>query len=158
MLKRVVDLTIRFLDGMAKYFRHPIKGRITWLMGGDQVRGVMPMIPVFEGVVELAKSGEVLPMLLDAPAWIVFYSAKNAGYGAVNASVAMQNAMLMADRLGLGTFFTGFLLVQTMRGFTMHNLLGLDHDQEIGGALAVGVPRLEYKKWPSKRPANVRWI
>ena len=158
MLKRVVDLAIRFLDGMAKYFRHPVKGRIARLMGGDQVRGVMPMIPVFEGVVELAKSGEELPMLLDAPAWIVFYSAKNAGYGKVNASVAMQNAMLMADRLGLGTFYTGFLLVPNMRGFAIHDLLGLDHDQEIHGALAVGVPRLEYKKWPSKKSANVRWI
>lgn len=158
MLKRVVDLTLRFLDGMAKYFRHPIKGRIARLMGGDQVRGVMPMIPVFEGVVQLAKDGGDLPMLLEAPAWIVFHSAKDAGYGKVNASVAMQNAMLMADRLGLGTFYTGFLLVPTMRGFSMHDLLGLDHDQEIHGALAVGVPRLEYKKWPSKKPANVRWI
>ena len=158
MLKRVVDLTIQFLDGMAKYFRHPVKGRIARWMGGDQVRGVMPMIPVFEGVVELAKEGADLPMLLDAPAWIVFHSAKNAGYGTVNASVAMQNAMLMADRLGLGTFYTGFLLVPTMRGFAMHDLLGLDHDQEIHGALAVGVPKLEYAKWPSKRPASVRWI
>jgi nitroreductase len=70
----------------------------------------------------------------------------------------MQNAMLMADRLGLGTFYTGFLLVPNMRSFAIHDLLGLDHDQEIHGALAVGVPRLEYKKWPSKRAANVRWI
>ena len=158
MRKRVVDLTIQFLDGMSKYFRHPIKGRIARLMGGDFVKGVTEMIPVFEGVVELAKEGAELPMLLDAPAWIVFYSAKDAGYGTVNASCAMQNAMLMADRLGLGTFYTGFLLVPTMRGFLMHDLLGLDHEQEIHGALAVGVPRLQYKKWPSKKPANVRWI
>ncbi len=158
MLKRVVDLTIDFLDGMAKFFRHPIKGRIAKMMGGDQVKGVMPMIPVFEGVVELAKSGADLPMLLDAPAWIVFYSAKNAGYGAVNATCAMQNAMLMADRLGLGTFFTGFALAPTQRGFRLHDLLGLDHEQQIHGALAVGVPKLEYKKWPSRKPADVRWI
>jgi len=158
MLKRVVDLTIKFLDGMAKYFRHPIKGRIARLMGGDFVKGVMEMVPVFEGVVELAHEGAELPMLLDAPAWIVFHSAKSAGYGTVNASCAMQNAMLMADRLGLGTFYTGFLLVPTMRGFLMHDLLGLDHEQEIHGALAVGIPRLSYEKWPSKRPAAVRWI
>ena len=158
MRSRVVDLTVKFLDGMAKYFRHPIKGRIARLAGGDFVKGVTEMIPVFEGVVELAKEGADLPMLLDAPAWIVFHSAKSAGYGTVNASVAMQNAMLMADRLGLGTFYTGFLLVPTMRGFLMHDLLGLDHEQEIHGALAVGVPRLSYKKWPSRQPANVRWI
>jgi len=158
MLERVVDLTIQFLDGMSKYFRHPIKGRIAQLTGGDFVKGVTEMIPVFEGVVEMAKEGADLPMLMDAPAWIVFHSAKNAGYGTVNASCAMQNAMLMADRLGLGTFYTGFLLVPTMRGFAMHDLLGLDHEQEIHGALAVGVPRLTYAKWPSKKPANVRWI
>lgn len=158
MLKRVVDLTVQFLDGMSKYFRHPIKGRIARMMGGDQIRGVMSMVPVFEGVVQLAREGHDLPMLLDAPAWIVFYSSKTAGYGVVNASLAMQNAWLMADRLGLGAFYTGFLLVPTMRGFAMHDLLGLDHDQEIHGALALGVPRVAYKKWPSKRPANVRWI
>jgi nitroreductase/NAD-dependent dihydropyrimidine dehydrogenase PreA subunit len=158
MLKRVVDLTVNFLDGLAKYFRHPIKGRIAKLMGGDQVKGVLPLIPVFEGVVQLARSGAKLPMLLDAPAWIVFHSEKNAGYGAVNASCAMQNAMLMADRLGLGTFFTGFLLAPAMRGFLLHDLLGLDHEREIHGALAVGVPELQYKKWPSKKSANVRWI
>ncbi|MFC2099269.1 nitroreductase family protein [Candidatus Bipolaricaulota bacterium] len=158
MLKRAVDVTIKFLDGLAKFFRHPVKGRIARMLGGDQVRGVMPMIPIFEGVVELAKNAEGLPMLLDAPAWIVFYSAKNAGYGKVNASCALQNAALMADRLGLGTFYTGFLLAPAMRGFAMHDLLGLDHDQEIHGALAVGVPRLGYTKWPSKRPANIRWI
>ena len=158
MLKRVVDLTIDFLDGMAKFFRHPIKGRIAKLTGGDQVKGVLPMIPVFEGVVAMARQGAELPMILDAPAWIVFYSAKNAGYGAVNASCAMQNAMLMADRLGLGTFFTGFALAPTQRGFLLHDPLGLDHEQEIHGALAIGVPELSYKKWPSKKPANVRWI
>ena len=116
------------------------------------------MIPVFEGVVEMAKSGAKLPMLLDAQAWIVFYSAKNAGYGAVSASCAMQNAMLMADRLGLGSFYTSFLLAPTMRGFLLHDFLGLDHDQEVHGALAVGVPKLEDKKWPSREPANVRRI
>ena len=158
MLKRVVDLTIRFLDGLAKYFRHPIKGRIAKLMGGDQIKGVLPMIPVFEGVVEMAKEGSELPMVLDAPAWIVFHSPKNAGYGTINAACAMQNAMLMADRLGLGTFFTGFALAPTQRGFRLHDLLGLDHEQEIHGALAVGVPELEYKKWASKKPASVRWI
>jgi len=158
MLKRVVDLTIKFLDGVAKYFRHPIKGRVAKLLGGDQVKGVLPMIPVFEGVVEMAKQGAELPMLLDAPAWIVFHSAKNAGYGTVNASCAMQNAMLLADRLGLGTFFTGFLVAPAMRGFLLHDLLGLDHEQEIHGALAVGVPRLSYKNWASKKPANVRWM
>jgi len=158
MLKRVVDLTINFLDGLAKYFRHPVKGRIAKMMGGDQVKGVLSMIPVFEGVVEMARSGADMPMLLDAPAWIVFYSAKNVGFGAVNASCAMQNAMLMADRLGLGTFFTGFALAPTQRGFLLHDLLGLDHEQEIHGALAVGVPKLQYKKWASKKPANVRWI
>jgi nitroreductase/NAD-dependent dihydropyrimidine dehydrogenase PreA subunit len=158
MLKRVVDLTIKFLDGLAKFFRHPVKGRIAKLVGGDQVKGVLPMIPVFEGVVELAKSGDKLPMLLDAPAWIVFYSAKNAEYGKVNASCSIQNAMLLADRLGLGTFITGFLLAPAMRGFQLHDLLGLDHEQEIHGALAVGVPKLQYKNWPSKRPANVRWM
>ncbi|MFC2077348.1 nitroreductase family protein [Candidatus Bipolaricaulota bacterium] len=158
MLKRVVNLTVQFLDGMSRYLRHPIKGRIARLMGGERIRGVMSMLDVFEGVVELAKEGHDLPMLLEAPAWVVFYSSKTAGYGVVNASVAMQNAMLMADRLGLGTFYTGFLLVPTIRGFAMHDLLGLDHDQEIHGALGIGVPRATYKKWPSKRPANVRWI
>ena len=158
MLKRVVDLTIEFLDGMVKYFRHPIKGRIAKLVGGDQVKVVLPLIPVFEGVVELARSGKEMPMLLDAPAWIVFHSAANAEYGEVNATCAMQNAMLMADRLGLGTFFTGFALAPTRRGFLLHDLLGLGHDREIHGALAVGVPKLEYKKWASKKPADVRWI
>ena len=158
MLKRVVDLTIKFLDGLAKYFRHPIKGRMAALMGGDEIKGVMEMVPVFEGVVEMARSGAELPMILDAPAWIVFHSAKNAGYGAVNASCAMQNAMLMADRLGLGTFFTGFALAPTRRGFLLHDLLGLDHDREIHGALAVGVPKLHYTQWASKKPADVRWI
>ena len=158
MLKRVVDLTVQFLDEMAKYFRHPIKGRIAKLVGGDQVKVVLPLIPVFEGVVKLARSGTEMPMLLDAPAWIVFHSATNAEYGAVNATCAMQNAMLMADRLGLGTFFTGFALAPTRRGFLLHDLLGLGHDREIHGALAIGVPKLQYKKWASKRPANVRWI
>ena len=158
MLKRVVDLTVTFLDGMAKYFRHPIKGRIAKLVGGDQVKTVLPLIPVFEGVVKLARSGAELPMLLDAPAWIVFHSATNAEYGAVNATCAMQNAMLMADRLGLGTFFSGFALAPTRRGFLLHDLLSLGHDREIHGALAIGVPKLQYKKWASKKPADVRWI
>ncbi len=158
MLKRVVNLTVQFLDGMSKYFRHPIKGRFARMMGGDKIAGLMKMLPVFEGVVELANEGADLPMLLDAPAWMVFHSAKDAGYGKVNASLAMENAMLMAQSLGLGSFYTGFLLVPTMRSFLMHDLLGLDHDQAIHGALALGVPKVSYKNWPSKRSANLRWI
>ena len=158
MLKKVVNLTVQYLDGMSKYFRHPIKGRIARMMGGDQIAGVMKMLPIFEDVVGLAKEGGDLPMLLEAPAWMVFYSSNKAGYGKVNACLAMQNAMLMAQSLGLGSFYTGFLLVPTMRSLLMHDLLGLDHDQEIHGALALGKPKVSYKKWPSKKPANVRWI
>jgi len=156
-LRALVNVTVESLAGLSKTLRHPVKGTMARLLGGDQVRGVMELLDTFDAVVELARQGQDI-IMWDAPALLVFYSSESGRYAAASANLAIQNATLMAQSLGLGSFYTGFLLAPTMRGFAMHDVLGLAHDQHIHGALGLGVPRVKYRNWPSRRPANVTWI
>jgi hypothetical protein len=51
-----------------------------------------------------------------------------------------------------------FVVVATERDDRIPKLISLPETHAIYGALAMGYPRLTYKKWPERNPAKVMWI
>ena len=111
-----------------------------------------------EGLVSLFKSGTDW-ILHDAPALILFCADSAGGTSAsINANLALHNAALAAEVYGLGCFYVYFIVVATERDDRIPRLVSLPETHAIFGALAVGYPRLTYKKWPERNPAKVTWI
>jgi len=98
------------------------------------------------------------PILRGAPALIVAHAFSRANYAGVNASVALQNAVLAASSLGLGTLWAGYVMSVCRRDERVPALLSIPDGHQVYGALALGYPKYEYRHWVERRPLRVTWL
>ena len=66
-------------------------------------------------------------------------------FASTNANIALHNAALAAEVLGLGCFYTGFVVIVSERDDRIAKLVGLPETHKIYGTLAVGYPRIKFK-------------
>ena len=79
-------------------------------------------------------------------------------FAGVNANLALHNAALAAETVGLGCFYAGFVVVAAERDDSIARLLSLPENHKIYGALALGHPLLKFKNWVERKPARVTWM
>lgn len=77
---------------------------------------------------------------------------------AVNASLASSNMELMANALGLGTFFSGFFIYASERNPKIKEILGLDVKQNIVTCSVIGYPNVKYQRTAPRNEAKVTWL
>jgi len=116
------------------------------------------LAPEMEHLISLFNSGT--DWILRKPPVPVLFCADSAGgnFMSVNANLALQNAALAAETLGLDCYYTGFVVIANGRDDSIARFLSLPDTHKIYGALAMGYPRLKFKKWPERKPARVTWV
>jgi len=98
-------------------------------------------------------------ILRDAPALLLFCADSAQGsFASINATLALHNAALAAEALGLGCFSVGFVVIVSERDDRIARLVSLPETHKVYGALAMGHPGLKYKKWPERNPAKATWV
>jgi nitroreductase/NAD-dependent dihydropyrimidine dehydrogenase PreA subunit len=99
-------------------------------------------------------------LVRDAPLLILFCADSAGGsHMSINANLAVQNATLAAEALGLGSMYAGFVMTANdYGGGRIAKHVSLPETHKIYGALIMGYPRLQFKKWPERNPAKVTWI
>jgi nitroreductase len=120
-------------------------------------------IPGFERIIRQFEAGKD-PILHHASALLVFHARRNASFGDADAHLALQNASLLAHSMGIGHFFTGYVLaacrVPMSRAWSRRipDLIGIPPENEIHGALALGYPVPRFKNWIERKPARIQWV
>ena len=153
-------LTAQGIRRMVTPFRYAI-GRMMMrlMMGSRRAAYVAQLAPEMEGLVDLFDSGTDW-LVRDAPLLILFCADSAGGsHMSINANLAVQNATLAAEALGLGSMYAGFVMTANDHGggrIAKH--VSLPETHKIYGALIMGYPRLQFKKWPERNPAKVTWI
>ncbi len=94
----------------------------------------------------------------NAPAVIAVHGRRTNLSAGENSAIAARNMEMLAQSLGLGTCWAGFLLVAA--GFTrkIARRLGVSDDRNIYSAIMLGYPKHEYRKTIPRRPREVRWL
>ncbi|HPG70169.1 MAG TPA: nitroreductase family protein [Candidatus Hydrogenedentes bacterium] len=156
-LKQVADLTADYFDKLARQLRNPVSRRLLSLIAPKQIKGALQMLPELEAFLAAIRGGMEL-ILHGAPCLILFHAAPGGHFPAANANLAIQNATLMAQALGLGSFWTGFVVAACTRDRRIASLLDVPPGQVIFGGMVLGYPKFEYKKWIDRDPARVNWI
>jgi len=159
ILKEISDLTAEGIGKLAGYTRNPI-GRFMMrrAMGRRGAAYVTELAPEMEGLVTLHKSGTDW-ILREAPVLVLFCADSAGGTSmSINANLALQNGALAAEAYGLGCFYVYFVVLASERDDRIARLVSLPETHAIYGALAIGYPRLTYKKWPERNPAKVTWV
>jgi nitroreductase len=158
MIHEIGVLTAGYYEGLAQQLGNPIGRMFFRLFAGRRAtEAVLDFLPEMAGLVSLFHSGKDY-ILREAPVLVLFCADSVGGFPSVNASLAVQNATLAAEALGLGCFYAGFVTRACMRGDSIARLVSLPDTHKIYGVLAMGYPRLKFRKWPERNPAKVTWI
>lgn len=76
----------------------------------------------------------------------------------INGGLASSSMELMTDALGLGTFFSGFLVHAAQDNKTILDLLGIKDGKQIISCLVIGYPDVKYRRTAPRKEAKVNWI
>jgi nitroreductase len=159
IIHEIGALVAKGLERLAMPFRSPIGRMIMRRMVGKRGAAYLAKLaPEFEGLASLYFSGTDL--ILHEPPVLILFCADSVGgtFAGTNANLALHNAALAAETMGLGCFYPGFVVIVSERDDSIAKLVGLPETHRIYGALAMGYPRLKFKKWPERNPAKVTWL
>ena len=158
MIHEIGALTAEYYAALARRIRNPIGKAMFRLMAGPRsMQVILEYLPEMEGLVSLYHEGTDF-ILNDAPVLLLFCADSAGGFPDVNASLAVQNATLAAETLGLGCFYPGFVARACKRDDRIARLVSLPDTHGIYGVLAMGYPRFRFKNWPQRNPAKVTWV
>jgi len=157
-LREVGKLTADGLRKMAKPFRSPVgRAAMRFVLGRRQTEVFAGFAPELEHLASVFDSGDD-KLLNNAPVLVIFHADEVGGFASVDASLALQNAALAAEALGLGCFYVGFVVMACGRDDRIPKLLSLPEHHKVFGGLAMGYPRLSFGKWPERKPAKITWV
>lgn len=162
VLNKVSAMVIEYLKFEIKRFANPLFRTMALAADRDLAESGLLEIPGFKRMVQMYESGDD-PILNGAPVLLAFHARRTDGFGDVNAQLALQNASLVAHALGIGHFYTGWVLspgrAPMARAWNrrMPNLLGIPSDNNLYGALALGYPIPKFKNMIERKSPRIRW-
>jgi len=157
-VQEIAKRTVDVLSTLTQRLGNPIGRMIFRLMVGKRAAEVIcGLAPGLGDLVSEYEQGRDY-VLNHAPALILFCSDTVAQKPSENANIAIQNAALAAETLGLGCFYGGFVLLACNRDDAIQRFVSLPETHQVYGVLAVGHPRVKYRSWPERRPARVSWV
>jgi nitroreductase/NAD-dependent dihydropyrimidine dehydrogenase PreA subunit len=156
LLHSVASATAEWLGRTAKRLKNPLLRKLYLLRGEKNAEEVTRWISQFELIAERMRGGSD-PILRNAPALVLFHADQSITFAEANANLAVQNAMLIASSLGLGTFYTGYVVAASDRDKTLRRILELPIKHKVYGGLAIGYPEIMFSKWIERNPPVITW-
>ena len=158
VLSQIVQLTV---DRM-KLWRNLIKNPVIWAFirlftGKATQTNLEGFAKDFAELVRRYEQGTD-PVLHDAPTLLLFHANQYAGFAGTNANLALQNASLICETVGLGAFYTGYVVAACGSNPRMSKLLKLSPNHKVYGGLAIGYSKLRYHNWMERKPAHIQWF
>jgi nitroreductase/NAD-dependent dihydropyrimidine dehydrogenase PreA subunit len=157
LLRAIASLTAAWLGKAARRLRNPLWRKLYLLMGERDAEEITRWIGQFDLIAERAKEHRDL-VLFGAPALLIFHAHRAVRFAETNAALAVENATFTASSLGLGSFFTGYVVSACSLNKKLPRLLELPKHHRVYGGLALGYPGIEYSRWIERNPAQTRWM
>ncbi len=156
LLKAISLATAEWLGRMARNLRNPAVRMLYRLKGEGDGTEINRWIAQFDLILRSTREGKDM-VLFGAPVLILFHGDRSIRLVDVNANLALQNATLAACSLGLGSFYTGYVLLACARTRRLPELIDLPKGHRVYGGLALGYPRIGFTRWIERRPPVISW-
>ena len=157
LLRAIASATADWLGKVAKKLKNPVWRKLYVMSGAGDAEEMTKWIGQFSLMAENMRQGTD-HVLFEAPALILFHADRSVRFADENANLALQNGTLIACSLGLGSFYTGYVVTAAGHDKTIPRLVGLPKGQKIYGGLALGYPEIRFSRWVERNPATVRWM
>jgi len=111
-------------------------------------------------LMEMAKLHEdgIDKLLWNAPALIVTHVSKLVDSPGVDAGLAAMQMVLMAEALGLGTCFIGFIVMAAEISPDLKKVLQIPENHQTVVSFVTGYPDVSFQRLVSRKPARKRWL
>jgi len=149
--------TAEWLEKSARRLRNPLWRRLYQLAGERDAQEITRWIGQFEIMAERMREGTDL-IIFGAPVLLLFHADKKVRFVEANASLALQNATMVAAALGLGCFYTGYVVTACSHDRSLLRMLRLPPGHRVYGGLALGYPQIRFTRWIDRNPPKVAWI
>lgn len=156
LLNKITELTTHFLNKIIKQFSNPMSRKFFLLVARDETEGAIDLLPFIKVFVKHIEEGKDM-ILHNAPVLLIFHARRNVIFSSVNTNLALQNASLIAEGLGLGSFYVGFITAACERDNSIQKLLSIPSTHQIYAVMALGYPKFEYNNWIERRPPKIEW-
>jgi nitroreductase/NAD-dependent dihydropyrimidine dehydrogenase PreA subunit len=157
VLARIRDLTAGYFKKNLRPLGNRIIQRLLLAFAKESMEDAIHLLPDFRMLVESAERGAD-PVLHNAPVLIIFHAKSSLSFAAVNANLALQNAWLVAQSLGVGALYTGYVQATCERDSRISKLLEIPRGHRVFASLAIGYPSVRFANWIEKEPLSVRWV
>jgi nitroreductase/NAD-dependent dihydropyrimidine dehydrogenase PreA subunit len=163
VLKQLSAMVIEYLKFEIKRFSNPFFRTLALTSDRELAESGLHEIPGFIQMVQMFESGAD-PILNGAPVLLAFHARRTVGFADVNAQLALQNASLVAHSLGIGHFYTGFVLspgrAPMARAWSRRipDLIGIPPGNTLHGALALGHPIPKFKNMIERKKPLIEWV
>jgi nitroreductase len=163
MLSQISATAIEYLKFEIKRFSNPFFRTMALLAVRELAESGLHEIPGFKQKIQVFESGAD-PILNGAPVLLAFHAPQTDGFGDVNSQLALQNASFVAQSLGIGHFYTGWVLAPCRAPMTrswnrrIPNLLGIPPGNMLYGALALGYPIPRFKNMIERKSPQINWV
>ena len=157
LLHAIASSTAEWLGKVARRLKNPLWRKLYTLRGETDVEQVLQWIDQLGLIAEKMRK-DVDLVLFEAPVLLLFHADKTIRLADVNATLALHNATMIASSLGLGSFYTGYVVTACSHDRTIPHLIELPGKQRVYGGLALGYPAIQFSRWIDRRPAQVRWL
>jgi nitroreductase/NAD-dependent dihydropyrimidine dehydrogenase PreA subunit len=163
VLNQVSATVIGYLKFEIRRFGNPLFRTLALLADREKAESGLHEIPGFKRMVQMFESGAD-PILNGAPVLLAFHAHRTVGFADVNAQLALQNASLVAHALGVGHFYTGWVIspgrAPMARAWNRRipDLIGIPPDNNLYGALALGHPIPRFKNMIERKSAQINWV
>jgi nitroreductase/NAD-dependent dihydropyrimidine dehydrogenase PreA subunit len=157
LLRKIAELTADYMLRVISQSPNPVTRTVYRMVAGQVKKVVIDVTSRIRTVTSAVKNGQDL-ILRDAPVLLLFHADETTGSVQANANLAVQNATLMAEAMGMGSFYTGFVVGACDGDTSIPTLLSLPEGHKIYGGLGLGYPKIRFENWVERLPARVRWL
>ena len=158
-LDKVVHIAIRTLGEQAKALQEDLERYSRLKEPLPEELAARQNFPVMAGRMVAKWKEGVDYLLFHAPSLVVIHMKKNvASTPEIDAAIASTQMVLLAETLGLGTCYIGFLVTAIENSEELKGVLKIPPDHRSLVAFIVGYPDVEFLRTVYRNPAKTTWI
>jgi ferredoxin len=156
-IEQLRKITLSFYEKIFSRIKNPFGAFIMSLIAGRRrVESLRESIPKMGHVRKLIEQGEDL-LFYHAPVVVVAHAESWDPCSAFNCSAALYNCSLMAQTLGIGCCFNGYLVSAVNHDRKIKKWLNLPHDHLSFAAMTLGYQKIRFQALVERKTPMVQW-
>jgi nitroreductase/NAD-dependent dihydropyrimidine dehydrogenase PreA subunit len=156
-VEQLRKMTLSFYEKMFSRIKNPFGAFMMSLIAGRRrVESLREFLPKMAHVRKLIGQGEDL-LFYHAPVVMVAHAESWDPCSAFNVSAALYNCSLMAQTLGIGCCFNGYLVSAVNHDRKIKKWLNVPHDHLSFAAMTLGYQKIRFQALVEREAPKVQW-